>query len=64
MCRYNYGNGKCANIDVDAFFCVGDRECSITDIMKMRNIREVGDNESWHAFHSKIWAFGKEDGSK
>jgi hypothetical protein len=40
MCKYNYSNDRCANIYVDDFFCVGERNCSISDILRIRNDKE------------------------
>lgn len=40
MCKYSYSNGRCANIDIDDFFCVGESNCSISIIMRNQNDRE------------------------
>jgi hypothetical protein len=58
MCRYSYGNGKCANIDVDAYFCLGERECSISDILEHRTQREDPKNNEWQAVPAKVWEIG------
>jgi hypothetical protein len=58
MCRYSYTNGRCANIDVEAFFCVGERSCSISDILKIRVLREEPESGGWQAVPPKVWSIG------
>jgi hypothetical protein len=58
MCRYNYGNGRCANIDVEAYFCIGDKSCSISDILRTQSLRDDPKENSWQAVPSKVWEIG------
>ncbi len=59
MCRYSYSNGKCANIDVEVNFCVGEKNCNITDILQIRSDKESSINVAWQPLPSKIWEIGK-----
>lgn len=58
MCRFNYGNGRCASIDVKGYFCVGERSCLITDILKSQVLREEPAQNSWQAVPPKVWTIG------
>ena len=64
MCRYNYSNGKCANIDVDASFCVGESNCSLLNFLGTRSLIELPERNSWQEIPLGIWAMGKNGGKK
>ena len=59
MCKYNYSEGKCANVDVHTYFCVGERNCSISEILRSRNVREHSENNFWQPLSTKVWNIGK-----
>ena len=58
MCRYSYGNGRCANMDVDTYFCLGERSCNISDILKSQVLRVEPNDNLWQAVPSKVWHIG------
>jgi hypothetical protein len=58
MCRYSYGNGRCANIDVNNYFCIGERSCNISDILKSKVLRKEPENNAWQAVPSNVWNIG------
>ncbi|MEE9152017.1 MAG: hypothetical protein V3U20_09330 [Thermoplasmata archaeon] len=64
MCKYSYSNGKCANIDIDTYLCVGERNCNISDILNNRNIKERSEGGSWLLLPPKIWNIGKRNGER
>lgn len=59
MCKYNYSGYKCANIDIDTFFCLGENNCTLTDIMKLKDFRNEPARGPWEAIPFKIPSIGK-----
>lgn len=59
MCKYNYSGYKCANMDIDAFFCLGEDNCSLSDIMRLRDFNNVPENGAWDTIPFKIPSVGK-----
>lgn len=64
MCRYNYSNGRCANIDIDAYFCIGERNCSISEFLKSEDFEGNSMENFWRPLPSKIWSIGKRTDEK
>ncbi|UCE37859.1 MAG: hypothetical protein JSW00_01030 [Thermoplasmata archaeon] len=56
MCRYSYGNGRCANIDVDVNFCVGEKNCNLSDILRSRAFRGQPQDNIWRPIPSNVWS--------
>jgi hypothetical protein len=59
MCKYSYGNGRCGNIDIEDRFCIGEKSCSVSNILRSKTSREEPENGMWQAVPSKIWNIGK-----
>ena len=59
MCRYSYSNGKCANIDVIALFCIGDKNCSLSNFLHDTGPAALTEDETWKNIPSRIWKIGK-----
>jgi hypothetical protein len=59
MCKYSYSNGKCANIDIHAHFCIGEKNCSLSDILRNRYYKEHSEDGPWQFVPLKIWNIGK-----
>jgi hypothetical protein len=59
MCKYSFGNGRCASIDVNFNFCIGEGNCFVSDILKNRNIKDDLKADDWQLISSKLWCMGK-----
>jgi DNA-dependent RNA polymerase auxiliary subunit epsilon len=59
MCRYSYSNGKCANMDIDLNFCVGERNCNLTDILRNRVQQESFDTAFLQPLPQEFLHLGK-----
>jgi len=58
MCKYSYSNGRCANIDIDSSFCIGEEKCSLSNILKAMNFNEPLEDNDWLAIPLKVWKIG------
>ncbi len=55
MCKYSFGNGRCASIDVHFNFCIGEGNCFVSDILKNRIEEKDSKVEDWQLISSKLW---------
>jgi hypothetical protein len=58
MCKYSFGNGRCASIDVHFNSCIGEGNCLVSDILKNRNIRDDLKADEWQIISSKVLYMG------
>ncbi len=59
MCRYNYSISRCANSNIDAFNCIGERNCSISAILKVGDIKDNTAPMLGTDFYSRSRSVGK-----
>jgi len=59
MCKYNYSGIRCANMDIEDCFCVGERNCNLSDIMDIHRYEESPQNRVWQAIPRRISELGK-----
>jgi hypothetical protein len=58
MCKYSFGNGRCASIDVHFNFCIGEGKCFVSDILKNRTVEDDPKADDWQLISSKLWHIG------
>jgi hypothetical protein len=59
MCKYNYAGIRCANIDIEDRFCVGERNCNLSDIMDIHSHEAMPRDRVWQAIPRRISELGK-----
>lgn len=58
MCKYSYSNGRCGNIDIDSSFCIGEKKCSLSNILRAISFNEHRGDNDWLAIPLKVWKIG------
>ena len=59
MCKYNYSGIRCANIDVKDNFCIGEGNCSLSNIMRPNAQEEPLEENVWYAIPKKVSELGR-----
>jgi hypothetical protein len=58
MCKYSFGNGRCASMDIHFNFCIGEKNCYVSDILKNRIVESEPEPDDWQFISSKLWNTG------
>lgn len=59
MCKYNYSGIRCANIDIEDRFCIGEGNCNLSDIMRFNGQDEMAMDNVWYAIPRKVSELGR-----
>jgi hypothetical protein len=59
MCKYNYSGIRCANMDIEDNFCIGERNCNLSDIMEIHSHEDMPRDDVWFAIPMKISQLGR-----
>jgi len=60
MCKYNYSGIRCANIDIQDKFCIGEKNCSLSDIMRFEGEEDMSQDNVWYAIPKRISMMGRD----